>query len=399
MESAAAVAAPTARPTTTAMSDDFDPYYEWLGIPPDARPLNHYLLLGLDVGESDRKRISNASDQRVTYLRSLQHGKRGDVSQKLLSEIVIATGCLLNEESKAAYDATLPKSAAGRESLASTSPLSMAALTGPMAPVAAPLQEPTAPPLPAAEATVAAPPRTVDGPPPATGASAASDDDEGGVAEDDEDAEPTSPVIWIAAAIAAVALTASAVLGVGIIFGWFEKPNPQLSDAEAEAEAESDSATATGRADLPDPQSELDSVAILQEADGSLPLTPGFAQLAEGLDFGRIGNDEVIENWTDEGQTVMWPIKLVRPGVFEARLTYSTFNEDSPGSLAVILNDKPLQQLKLRGSGDENTFISETFFIAMPSFGVSRLTLRSHSVNNGQFITLKSLTLRPRSLR
>ena len=34
---------------------DFDPYHEWLGIPPDEQPANHYRLLGLELFEEDGK--------------------------------------------------------------------------------------------------------------------------------------------------------------------------------------------------------------------------------------------------------------------------------------------------------------------------------------------------------
>ncbi|MGO8752923.1 MAG: hypothetical protein ACLQNE_43835 [Thermoguttaceae bacterium] len=35
------------------MSRIFDPYHQWLGIPPKDQPSNHYRLLGVDLCESD----------------------------------------------------------------------------------------------------------------------------------------------------------------------------------------------------------------------------------------------------------------------------------------------------------------------------------------------------------
>ena len=40
--------------TGIAMSETFDPYHAWLGIPPEQQPPNHYQLLGLQVFEPDR---------------------------------------------------------------------------------------------------------------------------------------------------------------------------------------------------------------------------------------------------------------------------------------------------------------------------------------------------------
>ena len=39
--------------TGNAMSNPFDPYHQWLGIPPKKQPPNHYTLLGLDAFESN----------------------------------------------------------------------------------------------------------------------------------------------------------------------------------------------------------------------------------------------------------------------------------------------------------------------------------------------------------
>src|SRR5262245_7098952 len=89
------------------MSDHFDPYHVWLGIPPEEQPPNHYRLLGLRLMESDADVISNALDQRLAFLRTLQAGKRGALSQKLLNEVSAAGVVLLNRERKEHYDQSL----------------------------------------------------------------------------------------------------------------------------------------------------------------------------------------------------------------------------------------------------------------------------------------------------
>jgi serine/threonine protein kinase len=89
------------------MSSSFDPYYEWLGIPPREQPPHHYRLLGLDLFESHPDVIAHAADRQMRHVQSFQSGKRAVVSQKLLNELAAARVCLLDGKTKAEYDARL----------------------------------------------------------------------------------------------------------------------------------------------------------------------------------------------------------------------------------------------------------------------------------------------------
>ncbi len=89
------------------MAEAFDPYYIWLGIPPEEQPADHYRLLGVRRFENNEEVIVNAADQRVRHLRSMQTGKRQAETQKLLNEIAAASGVLLNPDKRKAYDAQL----------------------------------------------------------------------------------------------------------------------------------------------------------------------------------------------------------------------------------------------------------------------------------------------------
>ena len=86
------------------MSDNFNPYHKWLGIPLHQQPADHYRLLGLERGENDLDVIAHAAEQRTMLLRTLQTGDRAKFAQKLLNEISEARGCLLDAEKKTAYD-------------------------------------------------------------------------------------------------------------------------------------------------------------------------------------------------------------------------------------------------------------------------------------------------------
>lgn len=94
------------------MADDFDPYYQWLGIPAKHQPPHHYRLLGVELFEVNPDVISMAADQRMAHVRSFQTGKRSPQSQKILNELSTARRCLLNAKTKAEYDAQLQASLA-----------------------------------------------------------------------------------------------------------------------------------------------------------------------------------------------------------------------------------------------------------------------------------------------
>lgn len=89
------------------MSEVFDPYYIWLGIPPEEQPPHYYRLLGLRAFETNAEAIGHAADQRMTLLRTFQTGKHTADSQRLLNEVASARVTLLNPDKKAAYDQQL----------------------------------------------------------------------------------------------------------------------------------------------------------------------------------------------------------------------------------------------------------------------------------------------------
>lgn len=84
-----------------------DPYYKWLGIPPQQQPPNHYRLLAINLFEGDPDVIEAAADRQMAHVRTYQTGPHGDVSQKILNELSAARLCLLDKEKKAVYDGEL----------------------------------------------------------------------------------------------------------------------------------------------------------------------------------------------------------------------------------------------------------------------------------------------------
>ena len=47
------------------MPKPFDPYYTWLGIPPEEQPPDHYRLLGVKPLEENLDAIEHAADRQM----------------------------------------------------------------------------------------------------------------------------------------------------------------------------------------------------------------------------------------------------------------------------------------------------------------------------------------------
>ena len=142
------------------MSENFDPYLQWLGIRDPQRPPNYYRLLGVELFESDPIVLTNAVDRQMAHVRNFQSGRHSAQSQKLLNELAAAKLCLLNAQRKAQYDLQLQaqQTAAHQatppaETQPGAAPTTAPAAAGlwPSAPRSVPAPQPT-PPTNAAQA-------------------------------------------------------------------------------------------------------------------------------------------------------------------------------------------------------------------------------------------------------
>lgn len=75
---------------------EFDPYRKWLGISKQHRRPNHYQLLRLADGESERKASEEAAPLQSKRVRAHKAGPHGDACPKLLEEIFNARLTLLD---------------------------------------------------------------------------------------------------------------------------------------------------------------------------------------------------------------------------------------------------------------------------------------------------------------
>ena len=99
------------------MNKPFNPYAEWLDLPPDLRSPNHYQLLQIAPDEDDTQAINAAADRATVKVRGQRPGKQGAEWAKLLDELSQAKKCLTDPAHRAAYDRALGQEpgAAGAE--------------------------------------------------------------------------------------------------------------------------------------------------------------------------------------------------------------------------------------------------------------------------------------------
>lgn len=81
-----------------------DVYKDWLGIPEDQRPPNHYQLLRLKQFEDDSSKVQKNYKKLNEHVRKYASGQYQKESQDLLNELARAMLCLTDPERKREYD-------------------------------------------------------------------------------------------------------------------------------------------------------------------------------------------------------------------------------------------------------------------------------------------------------
>jgi antitoxin component YwqK of YwqJK toxin-antitoxin module len=89
------------------MTGEFDPYNEWLGIPPKDQPPNYYQLLGIKLFEDDLHLITRAANERMRLVESFRSDDNSLLLKIILKNIVAAKVCLLEPIGKTEYDKSL----------------------------------------------------------------------------------------------------------------------------------------------------------------------------------------------------------------------------------------------------------------------------------------------------
>jgi hypothetical protein len=120
----------------------FDPYHKWLGILPHEHPVNHYRLLGIAPFESNADVIDNATELRLSYLRTMRIGAYALYSEQLIGEVERARDVLLDPTKRIQYEQLLRERLGGVGSHVSA----LAAAAPPAMPVAFVPPMPLSPP-------------------------------------------------------------------------------------------------------------------------------------------------------------------------------------------------------------------------------------------------------------
>ena len=98
-------------PPVQDVSEPFDPYRQWLGIADQQRPLNHYALLGLDPGESDREKIWSLAQRQMDHVLEIDPSLQNPHVRRIFAELEAARDCLCNQQKRQEH---LPKYAEWR---------------------------------------------------------------------------------------------------------------------------------------------------------------------------------------------------------------------------------------------------------------------------------------------
>lgn len=344
------------------MPEDFDPYFNWLGIEPHERPLDHYRLLGLATFENRREVIQAAADQRMGYIRSFQSGPRVSFTQKLLNELATAKLCLLDAQAKSAYDAALH-----------------ARLFPPAPP---PIQadatlEPPAPPAPS-PAVAYFPATSVvlekEAPEPA------------GVEEG-----PFVFRLWFPlVVVASVLVIACLAWGVS---KYVNRPH-KIAGRDQPADDDEDEAPMDTEADSVSHPAALPI--IEPDDDGSVLLTPESAQLHGEVKLAAQGGDRVAVNWKSDEAGASWRFRVPKPGFYRLEISYTAGPESAGGRYELVV-DEERRTGEIRSAAKAGEFVTDHLFLAFRRSGRHAIVLRAAEQRGPELFVLRSLRLSPRS--
>lgn len=339
------------------MPETFDPYTDWLGVPPGARPPDYYALLGAPRFTADMAALSRAADQRMAHVRSFQTGPRALYTQPLLNELAAARFCLTNPATKAAYDAQL------RGQTAPPASVPMARLAMPAAPPV------TAPP---ALATLPAPPR-VQAPQIATGPG-------------DDEEEPEAGRSWWPL-LAAMLM----VVVAGVSWSLWTKTHGPTGDPGSTSRPQSLPPPTETSNDAPPEK----GVVVMQEADGGLNFRAETAAIhGENPRLELRGTDGVIVNWLTADDWLSWDFNVVKPGFFQVEIVYAADAAMAGGTYTLSVEDQE-QTRSVKDTGGPGSFGSDTFYLVITRSGPQTLTVRPGQIQTAGLMAFQALRFTP----
>ena len=356
------------------MTTDFDPYFQWLGIPPERQPPTHYALLGLEDFESDRQKINAAADSRLQYLRDFQTGPRGKLSQQLVNEIARAKLCLVNAEAKTAYDQRLKRE---------------------RAPIAPPIVKTglAPPPLTDANALSAFEIKTADEKIETTSSEDAADSEQTADDQQPVAAVPFYRRRWFPfAALSAVSLLAVSIWLIGwTIVPMFRSTDLAHQDSEdlVEKQTKRDGITTSVFAK----GEQIDYPAGIRPQGQLYVLNAANAELTGALTSEKLGGRDVLSGWKLADDRATWKLSVPFPGFYRTELHYSATNMAKGDSILLSVADWKKSHT-LRQTASETELVTDELMVLFNKKGTFELHVSPESVD-GEF-HLHEIRLVPR---
>ena len=361
---------------------DFDPYCDWLGIPPDEQPPDHYRLLGIARFENNPEAIHKAADEKMAHVRRFQTGPRGHYTQDLLNNLSAAKLTLLDEGTRNAYESAI------REQQAASVPATPLAgqPLGPMpgSPIAAspvstdPVAVPTStvpraiiPDGQVVGPSVSPMPRAVD-----------------------QTEQPDAPLYlrtwFLMTAVALVALACGLAIGINAMFvnrrtdqprllehvGMKDRRQPVIEEREGTQSAETDQ--------LP--------VVVNSNPDGSVNLTASMAVLRGDLQLVTHDGQDVIANWKSAESSATWQFKVIEGDFYLVETTYALTDDARDNRFSVQIGEATkANTVSLRdGPG---VFITDELTLPILRAGVHTLTVQTSTPTPKGLMYLKNIHL------
>lgn len=264
----------------------------------------------------------------------------------------------------------------------------------------------TAPPLAPPSSSPAAPPA----PPPVTrrkpaardsSADAESRDTENADAAPAE-AEPLVTRRWFpVAVIAAVAIVAGIVWGVGQALrspGELDDSATAAVEGGSEGENAGDEPGDTPTKPAPPADDYPSEVILSQEGNGDVNFPASVAQLhGESLTLNVEGPDPVIAGWTGDADSVSWDFRVVKPDIFRVEITYAASADWGGGQFTATVGDAE-KSGDVVSSGGPDKFRTDKLFLPVKRKGKHVLTIRTTKRPGEQLWVLKSIRFIPQGV-
>lgn len=356
------------------MDDTFDPYDQWLGIPPAEQPAHYYRLLGLPVFSDNAGRIQAEADRRMQHVRTFQLGKRSQDSQAILNELAAARVCLLSPASKARYDVELRQWLAAR------------------LPVPPPVLPPEAPPLLPAATRALLPADELE-----STASPRSESAPLAVPREGRIVRKKSYTGWLIVGCV-IAVT---ILGL-VVLRYRQRPEHGMLEVATDGRpipTVLPGSGQTGDSDLGGKTVAVPSEVVLQSEQGDVNL-----HLARGRISGptlKLDGDTTID-WRSPDDEIQWQFLIRQPGIFRVIVTYAADASSAGGEAHISLSNRPKPlTFPIRDTGGRETFASDLLnpMIRIDKSGRYTLSIKAAQQPGDQLMTLRGVQLRRAPVR